>query len=294
MGRVGHLRPHPQLPSWSAEAQVGERLPNPSDEPIRVAVCVTTFHRPEGLERMLRSVEKLTFRSEPVPDVRIIVVDNAPEERIAVQVVSRLPGYRFALDCVGEPRIGLVYARNTGLKVALRSGATWIAFLDDDETVRPAWLDELLAAARSFRADVVAGPVVPFFEVAPPPWILRGRFFDRPRPATGTKLPTTRGGNVLVSTKILAGAPGPFDSDLAHTHGEDTLLFAQLASRGASIVWADEGIVDDWVPPARTTVAWLLRRSFIGGNTWPLVESKLSPGRSQGLVRAGKGISHIL
>jgi succinoglycan biosynthesis protein ExoM len=275
---------------------VGERSlhRNSMSERAQVAVCITTFRRREGLERVLRSLEKLTFRSEPAPEVRVLVVDNAPEEGIAVEVASRMPSYRFPLNCISEPRTGLVYARNTGVKAALSGGATWVAFLDDDETVHSAWLDELLSVARSYKADVVAGPVVPIFEVAPPGWILRGRFFDRPRPATGTTLPTTRGGNVLVSVKVLAGLTTPFDLDFARTRGEDTLLFAQLASRGARIVWADEGVVDDWVPAERATVGWLLRRALEGGNTWALVERKLSPGRFRGVLRAGKAIGHVI
>jgi succinoglycan biosynthesis protein ExoM len=264
------------------------------EEPLRVAVCITTFRRRDGLEKVLRSLEKLTFRSEPEPEVRVLVVDNAPDEGIAVEVGSRMPSYRFPLNCINEPRTGLAYARNTGVKIALSFSATWIAFLDDDETVHSAWLDELLSAARSFRADIVAGPVVPIFEVAPPRWILKGRFFDRPRPATGTNLPTTRGGNVLVSAKALAGLTAPFDLDFARTHGEDTLLFTQLASRGARIVWADKGVVDDWVPADRTTAGWLLRRALVGGNCWVRIERKLSPGRFRGILRAGKGISHII
>jgi glycosyltransferase involved in cell wall biosynthesis len=275
---------------------VGERWVGrkPTDECVRVAVCITTFHRREGLERTLRSLEKLTFRSEPAPEVRVLVVDNAPEEGIAVEVASRMPSYRFPLNCISEPRTGLVYARNTGVKIALSFRATWIAFLDDDETVHPAWLDELLSAARFCRADIVAGPVVPLFEVAPPRWILRGRFFDRPRPATGTNLRTAPGGNVLVSAEALAGLTAPFDLDFARIHGEDTLLFAQLASRGARIVWADEAVVDDWVPAGRATVRWLLRRNLVGGNNWVLIERKLSPGRFRGVLRAGKGIGHII
>ena len=266
----------------------------PTGERVRVAVCVTTFRRREGLERMLRSLEKLTFTSNPAPEVRVLVVDNAPEEGIAVEVASRMPSYRFPLHCIGEPRTGLAYARNTGVKFALHFSATWVAFLDDDETVHPAWLDALLSAARSFRADVVAGPVIPIFEVAPPRWILRGRFFDRPRPATGTILPTTRGGNVLVSMKALAGLSAPFDLDFARTHGEDTLLFTQLASRGARIVWADEGAVDDSVPAGRIKVRWLLRRALVGGNCWVRIERRISPGRLGGVLRAAKGIGYII
>lgn len=262
--------------------------------PVQVTVCITTFRRREGLERVLRSLEKLTFRNEPAPEVRVLVVDNAPEEGIAAEVASRLPSYRFPLNCISEPRTGLVYARNTGVKIARSFHATWIAFLDDDETVHSVWLDELLSAARSFGADIVAGPVVPLFEVAPPQWILRGRFFDRPRPATGTILPTTRGGNVLVSMKALAGLTAPFDLDFARTHGEDTLLFAQLAYRGARIVWADEGVVDDWVPADRVTVGWLLQRALLGGNCWARIERKVSPGRFRVVLRAGKGIGHII
>jgi succinoglycan biosynthesis protein ExoM len=262
--------------------------------PAKVAVCIATFRRREGLERLLRSFEKLVFVTDPQPEVVVLVVDNDPASGTAAEIERRKSNYRFPLICLDEPRRGLSFARNTAVGAALSAGANWIAFVDDDEIVRPNWLEELLKAAWSFRADVVAGPVIPQFEVSSPKWIRKGRFFDRPRPATGTYLKSTRDGNVLISAQILARFPVPFDQEFARTGGQDTLFFAQVASVGARIVWTDEAVVDERVPAHRVTVRWLLRRSLIGGNNWARIERKLRPGYFRVFWLAGKGIGNIV
>ncbi len=44
-------------------------------EEVRLAVCVNTYLRPEGLERFLRALARATF-ANPEPRVEVVVVDN--------------------------------------------------------------------------------------------------------------------------------------------------------------------------------------------------------------------------
>lgn len=269
------------------EASVIERSleREPTGERTRVAVCITTFRRREGLERALHSLEKLTFRSEPAPEVRVLVVDNDPESEIAADVLSSMPTHRFPLECLSESTRGISYARNTAVRAALTGGATWVAFLDDDETVRPTWLDELLSAARSFRADVVAGPVLPLFEEPVAGWVAKGRFFDRPRFVTGTELSDARTGNLLVASSALGSSALLFEESFALSGGEDTLLTRKLTSRGFRIIWADSAIVQELIPRNRTTLRWILKRAFAGGNSWTRIVHELNPGLRSRVVR---------
>ena len=266
----------------------------PTDERVRAAVCITTFRRREGLERALCSLEKLTFRSEPVPKVSVLVVDNDPESAIGAEVVTGMPKYRFPLECLGEPRRGISFARNAAVRAALSRGVTWVAFLDDDEIVHPAWLEELLGVARSYRADVVTGPVLPLYEQPPAGWVAKGGFFDRPRFVTGTELSDARTGNLLVTSLALRDSALLFEESFALSGGEDTLLTQKLVSRGFRIVWADSAIVHELVPRNRATARWILRRYFEGGNNWTRIVRELKPGlrsRVVGFLKSSGSVS---
>ena len=61
-----------------------------------------------------------------------------------------------------EPIVGIPYARNRALEMAMAADDL-IAFLDDDEVPSEQWLAELLRVWREYSADVVFGPVQPFF-----------------------------------------------------------------------------------------------------------------------------------
>src|SRR5579883_1155797 len=111
-------------------------------EAPRVAVCIATFRRPEGLRRLLSELQEQTFHGEP-PAVDVVVVDN-DEARSAQAVCRDSPLAR--LHYVHEPRRGIPQARNRAIKTARELGCGLIAFIDDDELPANDWLDQLLSA----------------------------------------------------------------------------------------------------------------------------------------------------
>ena len=166
--------------------------------PQRVAVCVITYRRPEGLRRALDALAALTFDGA-APEVRVIVVDNDEEESgKAVCDAARLP---WPMEYAVEPRPGIPFARNRCIEVA-RPHADWIGFVDDDEEPAPGWLAELLRVQAAHEADVVAGPVLARFGGEVPAWALKGRLFDRLRYTTGTVRDRAFTGNVLFRAEI--------------------------------------------------------------------------------------------
>jgi hypothetical protein len=153
--------------------------------------------------------------------------------------------------------------------------ADWLVFIDDDEIPEPSWLDELLYVQRHWDADVVGGPVVPKFQAPPPQWIVRGDFFTLPRYPTGTRLDRAYTGNVLVSTRIFREIPDLFDERLGLSGGEDIHFFRRVARRGYRIIWADQAIAHDVIPPSRMTGGWLIRRAYRTGNLWAVCDRDL-------------------
>ncbi|MCA9245118.1 MAG: glycosyltransferase family 2 protein [Phycisphaerales bacterium] len=249
----------------------------------RVAVCALTFKRPHGLARLLNGFSRLsTPNIEPI----IVIVDNDPARSGEAQVTEWARSAAWPTRYACQPQRGIAHARNMALETALtaladaRNGAArdeWIAFIDDDEAPHADWLEQLWAAARRFRADVVTGPVEAAFEEPAPKWVLHGRFFERQRYASGAARPYAFTNNVLMRAAIPAGGLR-FDSRFVLNVGEDRHFFEIAARDGARIVWCDEAVVTEWNPPARVNPTWLIERMRRVGRSTSLVELALREG----------------
>jgi glycosyltransferase involved in cell wall biosynthesis len=249
------------------------------EKPQRVAVCIASYRRPERLLALLGALDAQRFDGER-PGIALVVADNDAEgsaRAVCEQAAERLS---LPIHYAHEPRKGIPYARNAA--VAAAGDAEWIAFIDDDEIPDPRWLATLLAVQRETGADVVTGPVLPRFERVPMPWIAQGGFFAPARRPTGTALDTAFTNNALVRARALAEAGELFDLRFTWGVGEDAELFSRLAAGGARIVWADEAIVHESVPPERACTRWLLRRGFAVGTATTHIAR-----RRRGALRAG-------
>jgi succinoglycan biosynthesis protein ExoM len=259
---------------------------------LRVGVCILTYKRPASLGRLLNGLNALTFAKARPPAVSVLVVDNDAEGSGRAVCKELEPRMVFPLNFVIEPRRGYSHARNTAV-ACVRDNVDFLAFIDDDEFPAPCWLDELLDTQERFDADIVTGPVLPEYDADVPAWVIRGRFFDRPRHATGALLHDARTGNCLMRSRLLESSSGPFDERFARTGGEDTHLFARLFQAGSSIRWADDAVVHETVSADRATIRWLLRRSRRVGSTVALCETEFSPGVKTYVTRLMKGIGRI-
>ena len=259
---------------------------------MRITVCIPTFHRPEGLKRLLEGINKLTFRGK-TPVLTIVVVDNDPAgsaRKLCEQMSSTL---QWPLDYCVEPRRGIAPARNRALSQAAPQ-AEWLAFVDDDEVPDPQWLDELLLVQRQYDADVVSGPVVARFVEPVPRWIVKGAFFDSPPCQTGRLRGYAYTNNVLFRSEILERLDCPFDERFALTGGEDAHFFRRVSRAGFKIVWAAGAVVREWIPETRARFGWLVRRAFRTGNSMAMIKLDLRPGWPTRLVQAAKGMVWIL
>jgi len=221
-----------------------------------VAICIATCRRPAGLFALLGAIDGQCFEGA-VPGVRVVVVDNDAEGSARAICEEARSWLRWSLTYVHEKRPGIPAARNAC--VAASWSADWIAFIDDDEIPESGWLEALLRSQRIHSADVVAGPVVPRFQVDPPAWIAAGGFHEHEGYDPGAR--SARTGNLLVRTASLARLSSLFDERMSPV-GEDRELFERLAASGGHIVWSAEARVVEEVPPERATLRWVLRRGF--------------------------------
>jgi succinoglycan biosynthesis protein ExoM len=246
---------------------------------ISVAVCIATFRRPQYLLSTLKSIAQQRFVKCRAPDLRVVVVDNDSEETAKPSVREMEKELPWPMRYVVEPNRGISHARNRLVREA--GEVDCIAFIDDDETAQPQWLDELLFQYRASCATAVLGPVIPHFEKQPEPWMIP--FFQRKdHPDAASVGPEDfRTSNVLLRVEALRDFEPPFCEELAQTGGEDSYLGRRLHDRGERFVWASRAIVDETNPPSRTSASWLVKRRFRNATTLTAIRLRMH-GRVKG------------
>lgn len=238
----------------------------------RVAICISTLGRPAWLERLLRALGALQFRTGEPPRIVVVVADNSASgdaQGLVVRLSGEIP---WEVRYVHEPRRGISYARNAAVKEALVTAPDAVAFIDDDEVPEPFWLDHLLSAQRSSAAHVVVGPVIPVFDDDAPTWVIRGGFFERPAVPDGARLKTAPTNNTLVVRQVFE-AVGWFEPGFGL--GDDNHFFMRSHLAGAVIVRANAALVKESVPSSRATARWLVWRACREYNAYVLAEKHL-------------------
>jgi glycosyltransferase involved in cell wall biosynthesis len=228
-----------------------------------ISVVIPTFQRPQMLAAALRALVPQLASA----DAEVVVVDNCPDASARGQVAA-LTESGLALRYHHEPRRGVAHARNAGV---LMARGAYIAFLDDDEVPDPGWLEGFVEHAGS-GVTVAFGRIRPRYETVPPPELrgLTDRLFSRDYPeesgADITAYCAHLGtGNALFHKARCFSRDRPFDPRFNRSGGEDIWLIRGLVERGERLHWARRALVEELVPSARTTEAYLRGRRYNQG-----------------------------
>lgn len=235
--------------------------------PFDVTVSIATYDRVALLEKTIASVlaqrTALTFE--------ILVTDNHPSgnaEPLVTRLAAENPGRTIRYQA--ETTRNMSVLRNAGIKAA--RGA-YVAFIDDDETAEPDWLDELMAAVRRTGADIAVGYRAAVFAGGKPPgYDPAGASFERTidlPPDALIPLVRTDGkhqyglgtGNSMFNAATCFRDDEPFSLAFGDAGGEDSEFFVRQFQEGRTIVWAPKAKVVELVAEHRTTVAYRLVRT---------------------------------
>ena len=226
-----------------------------------ISVCVCTYKRPELLQRLLSHLHQQ--ETEGRFTYSIVIVDN-DRKKSAENVVSN-----FALaSCIPitygvVPEQNISQARNKAIEDA---NGDFVAFIDDDEFPIKRWLLTLFETCDKYEVEGVLGPVKRHFDVTPPKWVQKSKFYDRKTYPTGTTVWWREGrtGNVLLKRSILADMPVIFKPEFRGS--EDTDFFSRMIAKGYKFIWCDEAVAYEVIPPIRWDSTFLIKRALLRGS----------------------------
>jgi glycosyltransferase involved in cell wall biosynthesis len=225
-----------------------------------ISVCVCTFKRPRLLKRLLEELDRQ--ETGGIFTYSIVVVDNDHLESAKTMVLAFAGVSRTPTAYVVEPRQNIALARNKAIEHAT---GEFLAFMDDDEFPTPEWLQTLFRACHDYGVDGVIGPVKRHFDEAPPQWVVRGNFYERPMYPTGLVIDWRKGrtNNVLLKTGLFSAGVQPFRPEFLT--GEDQDFFRRMIDKGHVFVWCNEAVVYEVVPPVRWKRTFMVRRALLRG-----------------------------
>jgi succinoglycan biosynthesis protein ExoM len=234
-----------------------------------VNICICTFRR-AFLGKTLLSIAGLTTGGHTI---RVIIADNdhQPSARPLVdEIRGQLP---FPVTYVHAPAVNICIARNACLDHAdADADADFVAFVDDDETVAPGWLEALVVKAEASQAAAVLGPVRAIYGLDAPRWMVTGDFHSTMPVFVGGVIRTGYTCNVLIRWSPPYKALR-FDLGLGQSGGEDTAFFYQLTALGGTIAFAPDALVEEPVPAERANMEWLVRRRLRFGQTHGMLQA---------------------
>lgn len=131
-----------------------------------ISVVICTYNRCECLATTLDSLLKQKISS--TFDYEVIVVDNNSKDQTKEVVESFKYKFCKRLQYIFEPKQGLSFARNRGIREA---NGEIVAFTDDDCIVDKFWLENINKVFKTKEIDLVGGKVIPSFFEDPPKWL---------------------------------------------------------------------------------------------------------------------------
>lgn len=235
---------------------------------LKIVICACTFQRAQPLALLIQSLRTLRISADM--SVSLLIIDNESAPKAYQTVLKETEGFTWPVHYVHEPVPGVPSARNRALEEVGKEG--YLAFVDDDETVSPDWLLELVAVAKDTGATFVQGPVQHLSEDRAKNWWLRTQFFAQRRFADRAPRKESWTNNLLLDLDFVSRHGLRFDERLRFNGGEDTLFTQDIIRAGGTGAFAAKAWVSEIQSPERLTWSWAVDRQFRCGQTRALTQ----------------------
>jgi glycosyltransferase involved in cell wall biosynthesis len=224
---------------------------------MNITVILCTYNRSESLSKALASVA-VSALPESI-EWEVIVVDNNSKDQtreLAEKYCRRYPGRFYYLF---EPKQGKSHALTSGIQ---KAKGEILAFMDDDVTVDPNWLQNLTTGLHNGQWVGAGGRILPEQDFEPPRWLpVRAKnglapfaFFDLgPQAGALTEPPF---GTNMAFQKRLFEKYGGFRTDLGPRPGseirnEDTEFGERVLKAGERLRYEPSAVVYHVIPQKR-------------------------------------------
>ena len=230
---------------------------------ILIAVC--TCLRPKMLKNALLSVNIAALPENIKTEV--LVIDNDKEESAKVVVDELRESLKYQIHYFVEGNRGISNARNRALVESVKLGASHILFFDDDELLtQNVILEHIKMYKNTPDAHIISGPTISKFEDYYPTYIRKHMLFKQnTTKKTGLERDRCASGNVFFPVSITENYGLKFDSQYIYMGGEDGDFFNRAVKLGFKIVWCNEAIIEEVVPPARANIPYILKKCYYNG-----------------------------
>jgi cellulose synthase/poly-beta-1,6-N-acetylglucosamine synthase-like glycosyltransferase len=229
---------------------------------VRISAVICTRDRPQLLRNAIQSLVDQTL-NETLYEIRVI--DNGSGEAPRHAAIAGFETVRN-LRVVVEPVEGLSRARNTGWQSA---AGEYVAYLDDDATAEPQWLEVLLQRLEGGQVDGIGGPVQLIWERDPADWLPRKYwrslgYIDLGPSAKPLRFPDYPYGCNMGFRKAALEAVGGFPASLGRVgprmlSNEEKAVFWMFEQKHLAVWYEPRAMVSHFVPASRMTPASMIR-----------------------------------
>ncbi len=126
--------------------------PNP-----HVSIVILNWNGLADTRECLHSLQNIDY-----PNYHVIVVDNGSDNAEAAALQSEFGDYIHLI--AKETNLGFSGGMNAGIRHALAQAAAYVLLLNNDTTVEPAFLSEMVAAAETRRDSAALCPKTMFYD----------------------------------------------------------------------------------------------------------------------------------
>jgi len=119
----------------------------------------------------IRSLEKVTYQAHT-----IIIIDNASADNSVNEINRQFPSYTLLIN---KLNLGFAEGNNVGIRYALDNGADYIFLLNNDTTVAPDIIDNLIASAQQHPKAGLLNPKIYFYNDPDRIWSAGGYWDDK-------------------------------------------------------------------------------------------------------------------
>jgi glycosyltransferase involved in cell wall biosynthesis len=140
--------------------------------PIKISVVICTYNRCKTLAAAIDSVVIQAMPESLAWEILVVDNNSTDQTRQAVEALQRQ--YPERIRYVFEPEQGVSHARNTGVREAR---GEIVAFIDDDETAHPKWLEILTANLHDGQWSGAGGRIVSRSDFSVPSWLSMTSWF---------------------------------------------------------------------------------------------------------------------